>query len=145
MGLLLGLIIILIAMLVIGVEVKVILGIVLGIIGLIIAFMTVFFIGCGVVLLGTKKCSASFSRIGKKGENGFERAYYTIDGCEYPNAFPCEVAFRDMLYRSGKETVVRLSEKKKMVFDKNAVYASVAGAVISPLLCIAGAIVMYYL
>lgn len=145
MGFLLGLIIILIAMLVIGVEVKIILGIVLGIIGLIIVFMTVFFVGCGVVIMGTRKCSASFSRIGKKGENGFERAYYTIDGCEYPNAFPCEVAFRDMLYRSGKETEVRFSEKMKVVFDKNAFYASVAGAVISPLLCIAGVIVMYYL
>lgn len=140
MGTILAIMIILIMLLVLGVDAKLIIGIVLGMIGLAVAVMFIFFLVCGIILLGTKKCTAVFSRIGESPRGKFECAYYAVDGEEFPNAFPCEVAFRESIYRSDREVTVRLTAKRRFVFDQNAFLACVAGLFASSIMCAFGAV-----
>ncbi|MBQ4363465.1 MAG: hypothetical protein K6G68_09915 [Oscillospiraceae bacterium] len=78
-----------------------------------------FFIVMNILLIGAKRVEAIFSRSDKKYWGSFDRVYYMIDGEEYPNMFPGEVAFKDILYKDNKQIKVLFTKGKK-VFDKNA-------------------------
>lgn len=129
MGLILGLLIILIILYVLGVDIHIIMGIVLAVGVLIVLVMEIVFAVSAVILAGTKKCTGKFSRI-EKGDGSFDRVYYTVDGMEYPNAFPCEVTLRSAIYKPDREVALRLSEKMGKVFDTNARAASAVGLVL---------------
>lgn len=139
MGGLLALVIIIVMLLVLGVDIHLIIGGILGLIGLALVLMLIFFIVCGIILLSTKKHRAVFSRIGRDKHDVFDRAYYTIDGEEYPNAFPCEVAFRESIYRDDREVNVRLTAGKKYVFDQNAYLTCIVGLFACIVICLFGA------
>ncbi|MGN1089704.1 MAG: hypothetical protein ACI4Q6_04825 [Huintestinicola sp.] len=131
MEILLVFIIVLVIMAVLGVSMGIITGIILGAAGLVLLVITGFFIYSAVLLAGTRKCTAAFSRIDKNPRGNFDTAYYLVEGKEYPNAFPCEVTLRKRIYRPDREVTVRLNEKKGCVFDGNGFTAAVVGIVFS--------------
>lgn len=142
MGAFLSLLIILVLMYILGVDIHIIMGIVLGLGALIILVMEIFFIVSAFILAGTRKCQAVFSRI-DKGQYGFDRVFYTIDGKEYENAFPCEVTLRDAIYKPDKTVNVRLSEKIGKVYDLNAQAAECAGLVLCTIGCVLSGILVF--
>lgn len=127
----------LVIMAVLGVSKGIITGIILGAAGLVLLIITGFFIYSAVLLAGTSKRTAAFSRIGKNPRGNFDTAYYLVEGKEYPNAFPCEVTLREKIYRPDREVTVRLNEKKGCVFDSNGFTAAAVGIIFSVSSCAA--------
>lgn len=121
-----GLILILLLLFLAGIEIGVIVTLLLGLIALVLALMFLFFVVCAVRLMLAKKSVGYYSRT-EKGSYGFDAAYYSVDGEEYPNIFPCEVVMRGRLYVPDKAVTVFLSRRRKCVFDKNAVSCIIAG------------------
>ncbi|MDE6594092.1 MAG: hypothetical protein K2K57_13650 [Oscillospiraceae bacterium] len=149
MSFVLGLLIILLAMLVVGVSINIITGIILGVVILVNTLLLIFFVGCVIVLAGSKQKSAVFSRIEKRTAEGdgqkkakFDRACYMVEGREYPNAFPCEIVLKDRLYSSDREVTVWLCEKQGVVFDRNAFAAAVVGFFFFAAVCLGIAVML---
>ena len=87
-----------------------------------------FFVVCGITLIGSKKITVKFSRIGKTKKDGFDTAFYTdVENNEYPNAFPSEMMFKRYLYNSDKQYTVRLCRKKNKVYDRYSVTTVITG------------------
>ncbi len=137
MEILVAFILILVLLFCTGAKMSLIAAVIMGAIGLVNLFILGFFICCIFLLTGSEKKTAVFSKIGKSPRSKFDCAYYLVDGEEYPNAFPCEIAMRRRLYVPEKQVTVRLVRKKNMVFDANAFTASVAGTVFFAVLLIA--------
>lgn len=146
MSYILGILIILIAMLVIGVKVEIITGIILGGLMLVNFLLLLFFVGCSVMLAGSKQKRAVFSRIevrtGEDKKGKFDRACYLIEGREFPNAFPCEIVLKDKLYIQDKPVTVWLCEKRGMVFDRNAFAAVITGFIFFAVICTVMAVML---
>lgn len=119
-----------------GTPVSTIAAVILGALGLITAAIFAFFVYCDILLLGSKKKTAVFSRIGKNPRMKIDCAYYLVDSEEYANAFPCEIALRKKLYVPEKQVTVRLIPKKKMVFDTNAFMSSIFGTAVFAVLLV---------
>ena len=113
-----------------GTPVSTIVAVIIGAVGLITAAIFIFFVYCDILLLMSKKKTAVFSRIDKNSRMKIDCAYYLVDGEEYANAFPCEIALRKKLYVPEKQVTVRLIPKKKMVFDTNAFMSSIFGTAV---------------
>lgn len=110
-----------------GAEMSIIIAAILAALGIVNLLVLIFFLYCGILLAGAEKKTAVFSRIGKNEHTKFDCAYYLVDGGEYRNAFPCEVAMRKKLYVPEKQVTVRLVRKKNIVFDANAFTTIIAG------------------
>lgn len=110
-----------------GAQMSLIIAVILGALSLVNLLILVFFVYCGILLAGSEKKTAVFSKIGKNEDMKFDCPFYLIDGEEYRNAFPCEVALRKKLYIPEKQVTVRLIKKKNMVFDANAFTTVIAG------------------
>ncbi len=110
-----------------GAQMSLIAAVILGALTLVNLLILVFFVYCGILLTGAEKKTAVFSKIDKNEHMKFDCAYYLVDGEEYRNAFPCEVAMRKKLYIPEKQVTVRLVKKKNMVFDANAFTTVIAG------------------
>ena len=136
MSAILALLIIFLIMWILGVDIHIIFGIILGILGLVVLATMTFFIVYRIKLIGAKRVSARFCRFGKNKWGRYDVAFYTIDGEEHENVFPCEFAFRDSLYRTDREVRICLT-KKGYVYDMNAEICCRAGFAISVLIIIA--------
>lgn len=110
-----------------GVDISLISAAALVIVSAVLMLIFGFFIFCAVMLAGSERRNAQFSRIDKNPKRSFETAYYLIDGREYPNALPCEIVMRKRLYRSDTPCTVYFIEKKQCVFDMNAVVCTIVG------------------
>lgn len=105
-----------------------------GVIGLVCLFCVVyilFFIYSCTRIIVSKKCNAFFVRIDKSPHGKFQTAYYSVDGKEYANAFPCEIIMKKHIYRTDKNCNVRLDKKKSLVYDKNSVITATIGIAFS--------------
>lgn len=140
MGIILSIMIILLMLWILGTDIHIIIGIVLGLLGLLTAVTLLFFAGCVISLIGSKKKQAVFSRIDKSPMSKFRCAYYIIDGEEYPNAFPAEVAFHRQLYREDSEVTVHITRRGKFVYDRNAFITVYAGFAVFLLMTAAAAL-----
>lgn len=129
MEVLVAFILILVLLFCTGAKMSIIISVILGALGIVNLLILVFFVYCGIMLAGSEKKTAVFSRIGKKEQMKFDCAYYLVDGEEYRNAFPCEVALRKKLYIPEKQVTVRLVRKKNIVFDANAFTTVIAGTI----------------
>ncbi len=88
------------------------------------ALLFVYFFIC---LLFSEKREAEFSRTGKSGKNKFSKAYYIVDGMEYPCIFPEEKFFGVEFYRKDKKYHVRLNRRFKFVYDRFAYATCIIG------------------
>lgn len=134
MEIIVGLVVVIILLLCLGVQFGTIMFWFLLFISGLMALTELFFIYSVTRMLLAKKRSAVFSRIDRREGAKFDTAFYSIDGEEYPNIFPCEVVMRDKFYKTDKEVTVRFDEKKKRVFDRNAVLTCSAGVVLCAVL-----------
>lgn len=91
--------------------------------------MAVFFVVFGVTLIFSKRKKGVFSRVDKWGKTNIDRAWYIVDGVEYPNIFPCEVALRELFYHEGKEVSLLFLGKSGKVIDFNAVSCIILGII----------------
>lgn len=130
MEVLVAFILILVLLFCTGAPVSTIAAVILGALGLITAAIFAFFIYCDILLLGSEKKTAVFSRIGKNPRMKIDCAYYLVDSEEYANAFPCEIALRKKLYVPEKQVTVRIVSKKNMVFDANAFMSAIFGTAV---------------
>ncbi|MBR4223760.1 MAG: hypothetical protein IKR73_03010 [Oscillospiraceae bacterium] len=133
----LSLLIIFLIMWILGVDIHIIFGIILGIAGLVALITMGFFIVFRIKLIGAKRVDARFVRFGKNKWGRYDVAFYEIDGEEHENVFPCEFAFRDVLYRQDRELRVLLA-RNGMVYDTNAELCCKAGFAISVVLIAVG-------
>lgn len=101
-----------------------------------LVFIFGFFVFSMARLIGTKSAVGRFTRVDVNGKNRFKSAFYVIDSEEYPNVFPCEIIFREKLYRSDKLSRLRLDEKHHCVYDMNALCCTLLGFLMSGL-CLA--------
>lgn len=136
MEVLVAFILILVLLFCTGAPMSTIVAVILGAVGLITAAIFVFFIYCDILLLGSEKKTAVFSRIDKNSRMKIDCPYYLVDGEEYANAFPCEIALRKKLYVPEKQVTVRLVPKKRMVFDTNAFMSSIFGTAVFTVLLV---------
>lgn len=127
--------------LVIGVKLIYLLFAAAGLLGLIIAASELLLTFCFFRLMFTKKHKADFSRIDKSPHSNFKVAYYKINGNEYPNIFPEEGFFRNIIYRSDKSYTVFLTKNQKCVYDKFACTTSTIGFLLTIASVIAGILV----
>lgn len=146
MEILVAFILILVLLFCTGASISVIVAVILAALGIVNLLVLVFFIFCVILLAGSEKKTAVFSRIGKNEHMKFDSAYYLVDGEEYRNAFPCEVAMRKKLYIPEKQVTVRLVKKKNIVFDANAFTTVIAGTAFFAVLMVivAGGILRYF-
>ena len=96
----------------------------------IIGMMLLFAYFC-ILILFTKRKSASFSRIDKAPKGNFKVAYYIIDDVEYPCIFPSEMILNDQMYRKDRTYHVFFSKKMKKVSDIYTVITCVVGLIFS--------------
>ena len=115
--------------LILGASIETVLVGVLFLLGTIMGLITVFFAVCGTGLIRSEKCRGEFVRIDRCQYRNFPCAYYRVNGNEYPNIFPCEIIFKNRIYRNDISVKLFLTAGKKYVFDKNAVYATIIGLV----------------
>ena len=136
-----AIVIILLLLFIFGLDIHIIMMIVLGICALLVLFLMLFFIWAFVRLMRTEKTVAQFARIERKTWDGadFDRVFYYVDGDEYMNAFPAEVAFRENIYMPDREVEVRINRKKGYVFDRNASTCCILGFAIALCIIVAGA------
>lgn len=123
------LLIVLIIMFILGVDTGIIIGTVLAAAGLLLVGMFLLFAVSGIIMAGSEKTTAHFSGIDKSPLGRFDCAYYSIDGKEYPNAFPSEPVMKDKLYPADRELSVRFFRKKGYVFDKTAGVIIIVGII----------------
>ena len=141
MGAILALLTIFLLMLILGVDIHIIIGIILGIMGLVVLVTMTFFIVFRIKLFGAKRVTAQFTHFGQNKWGRYDVAFYMIDGTEYENVFPSEFAFRDVLYRTDRETKVCLT-KKGLVYDFNAEVCCRAGFAVTLLLLVVTAYIL---
>lgn len=146
MEILVAFILILVLLFCTGASISVIIAVILAALGIVNLLVLVFFIFCVILLAGSEKKTAVFSRIGKNEQMKFDCAYYLVDGEEYRNAFPCEVAMRKKLYIPEKQVTVRLVKRKNIVFDANAFTTVIAGTAFFAVLMVivAGGLLRYF-
>lgn len=132
-----GFIVLIVIMICLGVSRNIIIGVVLGALGLAALLIYIFFIYAMTLLLRSVGKRGEFVRTYKGDKQSFDRAYYMIEGQEYPCALPAEFVMRDIIYKKGKEVGVRLVKKKGLVLDKNAVSCIVLGFVVFTLIAAA--------
>lgn len=99
--------------------------------GLLMLTLFVFFIYCSFRLLRSKRCTGKLSRVEKHPKYGYGTPYYTVEGEEYANVFPCEVVMKKQLYSEGRECRVFLDRRRGRVFDGNATASVIGGAILS--------------
>ena len=128
--------------LVIGVKWIYLLFAAAGLLVFIIAASELLLTFCFFRLMFTKKHKADFSRIDKSQRSNFKVAYYKINDTEYPNIFPEEGFFRNILYRSDKSYTVFLTRNKKCVYDKFACTTSTIGFLLTIASAIAGILIL---
>lgn len=129
MALVLGAIIILLILYIIGVSEMTILTIILAGMFLMVLGTTITFIVANIMLIGAKRVDATYSRTEKNYWGSLDRVFYIVDDTEYPNIFPGEVAFKEILYKQDKMVKVLFTKGQK-VFDRNAELCSRIGLVI---------------
>lgn len=95
--------------------------------GLVIAVMTILFIYFFIRLLFSKKAKADFSRIDRPEKTKFRKAFYIVDGTEYPCIFPAESVLINTLYKKDKKYNVWLDRRMKCVYDRFALTTCVMG------------------
>lgn len=94
---------------------------------IVFAVTTLLFIWFFICLLCSEKSEAEFSRIGKSGKNKFGKAYYIVDGVEYPCIFPEEKLFGISLYKKDRKYHVWLNRRMKFVYDRFATATCILG------------------
>ncbi len=116
-----------------GVDLSVIMLGVIGLLGLVMSAITVFFIACGVMLIGSERKSASFVRIDKNPKGRYEAPYYLVDGAELASFFPAEIVLRNLFYRKGKKANVRICRGRGLLFDRYALITVIVGIILGGL------------
>ena len=148
MSVLLISIVILVILWILGVSKVMLLSAVYVMMLLVVASSFIVFIIANIRLIGAVRVEAKFSRREKHHWGSFDQVFYTIDGEEYPNIFPGEVAFKDLLYKEDATVNVLVTKgNKPVVFDKNAELCARIGIVVSSIMLIGGvmlAIQMFY-
>ncbi|MCM1463260.1 MAG: hypothetical protein NC084_11215 [Bacteroides sp.] len=97
-----------------GAALMVFAGIVILFLWLLLGFFLYFFF----TMLRAGKRSARFARFERDERVGFERAVYEVEGEEIPAVFPAEPILRARLYRPERPSAIRLSAKKKRLYDR---------------------------
>lgn len=110
--------------------------------GLVITAMTISFIYFFIRLLFSKKVKADFSRIDKTEKTKFRKAFYMVDGTEYPCVFPAESIFTNILYKKDKKYNVWLDNRMKYVYDRFAFTTCITGFLICIVIVIT-AVILY--
>ena len=88
------------------------------------ALLFVYFFIC---LLFSEKREAEFSRTVKSDKDKFSKAYYIIDGVEYPCIFPAEKFFGIEFYKKDKKYNVHLNKRFKFLYDRFAYATCIIG------------------
>lgn len=94
---------------------------------IVFAVTALLFIYFFICLMFSEKCTAEFSRTGKSDKNKFSKAYYIIDGEEYPCIFPEEKIFGIELYRKDRKYNVWLNRRFRFVYDRFAFATCIIG------------------
>lgn len=123
--------VIIVLCLVLGVSVEMIMLGILALIELLIVLMALFFVYSCISLALSKSKKAVFTRIDKSPKGKFKVAYYSVDGEEYPCAFPSEMILTDKMYHTDRKITVMLNRRRGSVFDIWAILTSIIGLVCS--------------
>lgn len=115
---------------ILGVDISVISSVIMLILSVSMLCIVGFFVVCAVRLAGSRRCEGRLSRIDKNPRYKFNSAFYTVDGVEYPNVFPCEIVMKKYLYDPEKTSRLRLDMKHGVVFDGNALACVAAGLIL---------------
>ncbi|MGN1120123.1 MAG: hypothetical protein ACI4Q4_07175 [Oscillospiraceae bacterium] len=129
MEIIVGIVLCVILLLCAGAEWGFVVTLLLGAMGAALALLAAGFLVCIVLVLCSERVTAVFSEIRERENGGFPQVWYSVGEEQFPNAFPCEVVFRDKIYVRDKPVKVRLLRRLKLVFDKNAVAAMIVGVV----------------
>ncbi|MBQ9898096.1 MAG: hypothetical protein IJM44_01415 [Ruminococcus sp.] len=119
---------------ILGVKLEAIITAVVFLICLVPALMALMFAVCLLLLIGAKRCPASFTRFQTNKKGKFATAFYTIDGREYPCIFPAESTRLKRLYRTDKTYRVLLSRRIGRVYDRFALTTCILGLISSLLM-----------
>ena len=120
--------------LILGVKLEVIITVVCLLITLVPILMSLMFAVCLILLIGTKRRPAQFSKIEKNGRGAFSTAFYIVDGEEYPCIFPAESTRLKRLYRPDRTYHVMLSRRLRRVYDRFALTTCILGFISSLLM-----------
>lgn len=93
-----------------------------------IVFVGAFFLFSLVVLIASKKVTASFVKMNDEGR--YPCAVYRVGDRELKNLFPSEMIMRDKLYVPDKEIKIRSCALFRAALDKNAVMTIVFGSAV---------------
>lgn len=93
-----------------------------------IVFVGAFFLFSLVVLIASRKVTASFVKMDDEGR--YPCAVYKIGDSELKNLFPSEMIMKDKLYVPDKEIKIRRCSFFKAALDKNAVMTIVFGSAV---------------
>lgn len=117
----------------------------LAFISLVILAMFLLFVFFFIILIGSRKTEAVFTKTDKRPNGKFNVAFYLIDGKEYPCVFPSEPNFKNLVYKEGKSYRVMLNKRTGAVFDKWAVTTCVLGLIFSSLSAAAAVMIIFQL
>lgn len=142
MEFLIVLIVVIVICLILNISIHYIVSGILILVGIGTVAFAIGFLYCFIVLLCSKRKEAEFLRIGSVKEDGFQVAFYMVDGVECPCMFPREGILEDKLYRKDKKCRVMWNQRKSKVFDRYACMTCVLGLVVSILLSVAMVVVV---
>lgn len=131
MEVLIILVVVIVLLLILGVPPEVMMLGFMVLVSLMMLALSVFFLLCIFRLMRSKKCRGRLSKVESHPKYGYGTPYYTIDGEEYANVFPCEVVMKKQLYAEGRECDLHLDSKRGKVFDGNAFISVVGGIFLS--------------
>ncbi len=133
MSLVIGAVIILLILWILGASKTVIMSVIFfGMMALVFISFVVFVV-TNIRLIGAKRTEAVYSRTEKNYWGSLDRVFYTVDGVEYPNIFPGEVAFKDILYKTDTPVKVLFTRGKNVV-DRNAELCCRIGIVVTAIM-----------
>ena len=144
MSLVLGAVILLLILWILGVSKMVIMSVVFFGMLLMVAVCFGVFVFTNIIMIGAKRTDATYSRTEKNYWGSLDRVFYIVDGEEYANIYPGEVAFKDILYKQDA-TVKVLFTKNRKVVDRNAELCSRIGIVVSTIMLAIGIFLTYSL
>ncbi|MBO6301199.1 MAG: hypothetical protein J6N15_02035 [Ruminiclostridium sp.] len=145
MEVIVGLIVIILLLLILGFGPDVIIFGLVGLLTLAAAVSALVLMYFAARLALSKRCSGTFTRIGKHGNRRYDCAYYSVDGEELPNVFPAEMVMKKRLYNSEKTVKLRTDRGGKFVYDRNARATILTGVPLTLLLTLFLALGMWFM
>ncbi len=129
-----GLVVIILLLLILGFGPDVIIFGLVGLLTLASVASALVLMYFAVRLLLAKRCSGTFTRIGRQDKRKYDCAFYSVDGEELPNVFPAEMVMKKRLYNNKKAVKLRIDRGKRFVYDRNARATIITGVPLTLLL-----------